>query len=42
MFVKENPNRKKKKKKKLEQLSGKKVLKFAFLGNCFCDLFTDV
>ena len=27
---------------KLEQLSGSKVLKFALLGNCFSDLFTEV
>ena len=27
---------------KLEQLSCKKVLKFAFFNNCFFDLFTDV
>ena len=27
---------------KLEQLSGKKVLKFPLLVNCFSDLFTEV
>ena len=27
---------------KLEQLSCKKVLNFALLGNCFSDLFTEV
>ena len=27
---------------KLEQLSDKKVLKFALLGNCFSDLLTEV
>ena len=27
---------------KLEQLSSEKVLKFALLGNCFSELFTEV
>ena len=27
---------------KVEQLSGKKVLNFPVLGNCFSDLFTEV